>query len=425
VHSKDIVKVDENKIAVIKNDALEACYDMSANQLKLFIALVSLIEKDDTEFQEYKIDAKSLMTIFNISNIDDVYSISDKVTDGLIDKIIKIKDKQNKKYEKYPIFTRITYSDGVLVASFNEYMKPFLLNIKKEFTKFMPREFKPFSSKYSIRIYQLLKQYQFIGERSFKIIELREMLGIEINELKNFKDFRKYVLETAQRELQNTPMAFDWEAFKKGRGGKVVEVKLKLKNKHQSLDYKSDENIKITKEKENAEVKQDEIFQQSIFLENKEIFQQFKNLYKLIPPQYKTKALDNLIAKYTQEKGYLYVKQNIEYVLNQKNVKNFMLYLTKALEKDYGYATTSEIDARINQDNARIFFEATKDISFEYKNTIFRVVNCRYDPEKKEYILECRKVEDPEHGVILGAPSIEFLQKGIHWLGVINIENLL
>jgi plasmid replication initiation protein len=423
MNSKDVVKVDENKIAVIKNDALEACYDMSANQLKLFIALVSLIEKDDTEFQEYKIDAKSLMTIFNISNTDDVYSISDKVTDGLIDKIIKIKDKQNKKYEKYPIFTRITYSDGVLVASFNEYMKPFLLNIKKEFTKFMPREFKPFSSKYSIRIYQLLKQYQFIGERSFEIIELREMLGIESNELKNFKDFRKYVLETAQRELQDTPMAFDWEAFKKGRGGKVVEVKLKLRNKQRALDYKTDENLEITKE--SIEIKQDKVSPQLDFLENKEIFQQFKNLYKLIPPQYKTKALDNLVTKYIQEKGYLYVKQNIEYVLNQKKVKNFMLYLTKAIEKDYGYAITSEIDARINQDNARMFFEAVKDINFEYKNTIFRVVNCRYEPEKKEYILECRKLEDPDHGVILGSPSIEFLQKGIHWLGVLNIENLL
>ncbi len=35
---KEIKKFNDNKLAVIKNNAVEAIYDMNLNQLKLFIA---------------------------------------------------------------------------------------------------------------------------------------------------------------------------------------------------------------------------------------------------------------------------------------------------------------------------------------------------------------------------------------------------
>ena len=420
--SKIVTNIDDNSYVVFANSLIEARYKMSLNESKIYIAIISLIDKEAQGLEIYQVDVKTLKDILNSDDLN-IYDDVKQTVRKLASRIIEIENKEARDWRAIPIWSELRYKNGVLYAEFSDKIKPYLYLLKKDFTSFILKEFKPFTSKYSIRMYQLLKQYQSIGERIFKIDDLRLKLGIENSKLKNFAYFRKYVLDMSQKELDNTPMAFDWEISKKGKSNKILEIKFILKNRNPNRKFKNidkdDDFVTqlLTK-------KEDDLVLHEI-TDNKTLFQKFKMLYKLIPHQYKTKALDSLLAKYVQEKGYLYVKQNIEYVLNQKNVKNFMLYLTKAFEKDYGYATTSEIDTRIKQDDAKMFFEAVKNIDLEYKNTIFRVFSCRYDTEKQEFILECRKVEDPEHGVMLGAPSIEFLQKGIHWLGVVNIENLL
>ena len=160
-------------------------------------------------------------------------------------KVAYIKDPERKEFTVYTIFSRMHYGDGVLTAKFNKEMRPFLLQIKKHFTKFKLKEFKPFRSKYSIRIYQLLKQYQNFKERTFELPELRDILGVKQDELKNFSEFRVRVLKVAQRELESTPLAFDFEPIKHGRGGKVVRVKFILKNNKEENEEQPERTIEI------------------------------------------------------------------------------------------------------------------------------------------------------------------------------------
>jgi plasmid replication initiation protein len=89
-------------------------------------------------------------------------------------------------------------------------------------------------STYSIRIYELLKQYEKIGKRKFDLQELKEIVGaveqIEVKGKKVEKDnyplygnFRQKVLLKAERDLENyTDIRFEFEALKKGR--KVKEI---------------------------------------------------------------------------------------------------------------------------------------------------------------------------------------------------------
>ena len=75
-----------------------------------------------------------------------------------------------------------------------------------------------FNSQYSGRIYELLKQYQSIGLRIFKIEDLRLLLGIEIGEYKLYGDFKRKILLKAQKEINH-----DSELFIDLRKSKKVE----------------------------------------------------------------------------------------------------------------------------------------------------------------------------------------------------------
>jgi len=228
--SKDLV--------VLSNAIIEArlLTNFEANEFKLFLAGVSMIKKEDKEFTKYKIGTETLRKVLNIENKKWIYSAVKEIAKKMsLKSAIEIEDKKNKQWAAFFLFSSLSYKNGNLTIKFNEDMKPFFLQLKKNFTKFQLSEFKKLRSKYSIRIYQLLKQYQNIGERTLEIQNLRTKLGIEPNELKQFIELRRRVLNPAQRELEPTPMAFVYTPIKEGR--KFTKIKFTLINKSVEPEY--------------------------------------------------------------------------------------------------------------------------------------------------------------------------------------------
>lgn len=74
------------------------------------------------------------------------------------------------------------------------------------------------------RIYEFLKQYQNIGFRTFKIEDLKALLGIEIGEYKLYGDFKRKILLKAQQEINcESELLIEFEEIKTGR--KVTSIK--------------------------------------------------------------------------------------------------------------------------------------------------------------------------------------------------------
>jgi len=83
-------------------------------------------------------------------------------------------------------------------------------------------------SKYSIRIYEILKSYQNMGQFEFEIGQLKKMLFAEKYEL--FGDFKRKVLDIAMREINELGDIFiRYEIEKKGR--KFHKIKFIIKPK--------------------------------------------------------------------------------------------------------------------------------------------------------------------------------------------------
>jgi hypothetical protein len=77
-----------------------------------------------------------------------------------------------------------------------------------------------------VRMYEILKQYEWIGKRELTVIELRELLGIDANEYTDrWDNFKKKVLDSCQQALkENTDICFTYERGKTGKGGKWLSV---------------------------------------------------------------------------------------------------------------------------------------------------------------------------------------------------------
>lgn len=401
-------KTTENALVVKQNDLIISRYNLSLAEQKLILQVVSMIQKDDEDFKDYLIKVSDYLDLIE-SSASNTYKKIKEFTELLLKKPLYI-PQDDKNFIVCNWFSSLRYINkkGYLICRFDPILKPYLLKLKKNFTSYKLKNILKLKSKYSIRLYEILKCYQGIGHIKIKVDELREILVIPSDY--RYNDIKKQILKTSQKELKKlTDIAFDFQEIKDGR--KVYEINFLIFSNFVSED--------------NSQLQQTKIDDSGpVILEDQDILKQFKDIYKIIPTQYKSKTLDSLISNYIKEKGYLYVKQNIDYVLQQKNVNNFILYLKKALENDYGYAATSEIDVKIKQDDAKVFFEAARNIDFEYKNNIFKITSCRYDAAKKTFFIDCKRIDQPEHGVILGASKLEDLYRGLKWLGEINYESI-
>lgn len=115
---------------------------------------------------------------------------------------------------------RTNKREGTVTIRFDDDMMPYLLDVTKKgdfFTHYQLKYILPMKSQYAIRLYELLKSYQRNNyEWFFEIGQLKHRLNCE--NYKDFKDFRKRVLEPAVEEINKyTDIRIAWEPQREGR----------------------------------------------------------------------------------------------------------------------------------------------------------------------------------------------------------------
>jgi plasmid replication initiation protein len=166
--------------------------------------MVACIEPEDEDFKTYNFRITELAEFIGI-NHKEIYREISKVANRLRKRDVNIYDSESKSFINtgWLSSTRYFMSAGSVDLRFDPCLKPYLLNLKARFIKYKHEVIKNITSGYSIRIYELLKQYQKIGKRIFNIDELRAILGIIKAEYKRYFDFKKRVLDPAKQDLIN------------------------------------------------------------------------------------------------------------------------------------------------------------------------------------------------------------------------------
>jgi Initiator Replication protein len=193
---------------------------------------------------------------------------------------------------------------------FDPFLRPYLLELKREFTSYKLENIVKLKSTYAIRIYELLKQYEKLKERTFPVKELRKILGVE-DIYPAYGNFKQRVLVPAQKELQKkTDIHFEIEEIKLDR--KVEKVK-----------------FTIVKDEKKQSSKQLDIFEDR--LNEFKGVNSFKQQVQKLAFSIGIKISDELIASW-EKFGQDRVIELMEQVQMRPDIRNPIGYITTVLK---------------------------------------------------------------------------------------------
>lgn len=222
---------NKNNLVVKSNLLINAKgkYKYSKNELKLICSLIANIKKEDKEINQKTINLKDLgFTTDEFNN----HTYLNELCNDLLSKPFRIPN--TKKWVNW--FSMLEPIEGVINYKFVEDLRPYLLELKEQFTSYYLENVLKLKSSYSINIYELLKQLEGIGFRKFEIEEFKELLAIpDSYKFSNLKN----LLEKVKQDLEeNTDIKFTYSLEKQGRKFQHINFKI-LKNKDNENDIKN------------------------------------------------------------------------------------------------------------------------------------------------------------------------------------------
>jgi hypothetical protein len=220
--TKEIIATT-NPLVVQHNAMVNAGFTMSALEMRCFLAMISRIGREDTALPVCRIPVRELCADSNSKNVyTEVRAMTEKMASRFL--LLEVLGPNGERMKEpdiknRPLMGAIDYlkREGVVEAVFNEHLKPYLLELKNNFTKAQLSQVLKIKRPASHRIYWLLREYVAFGKRTISVGELRHVLGLKDEYIDRFDHFRARVLDPAQEELAQTDLPFTYELIKQGR----------------------------------------------------------------------------------------------------------------------------------------------------------------------------------------------------------------
>jgi plasmid replication initiation protein len=219
-----------NQRGIVKhhNYISESIIDLELIELNIFVAIIYKIKG----FKEITFDSKEIKKYSGSKERG--YKRFDETIQRLQKRAIKLKTEKG--YKTIMPFPTLDFNleEKKITVKINEDILPLLSDLKKQFTLYSIDEFVALESKYSKRMFQMLKQYESIGKRTFTVDFLKNIL---VADYKRFYDLEKNVLKKVKDDInQKTSLKVDYVKNKEGR--KINSVEFTVEKKTSSCDKK-------------------------------------------------------------------------------------------------------------------------------------------------------------------------------------------
>lgn len=228
--NKEPKSLTNRAVAVQSNSMINSRYSLDPTQQKLILLAIAQIKTADENFFKYSCSIAELEEKLGVQIQH--RQLKESCLD-LFKKPLYIKKPRG--WIACNWFSAIEYFDDEARIEFeiSPTLTPYLLNLKKNFTKFNIEQAIKFNGKYTTRFYQFLiqAQNQRAKHRTFELAELYELLQLPTTLTTSFTRFTKKVLEPSLTEInEKSDIKAKYEITKKLRK-KVVEITI-------SFDFK-------------------------------------------------------------------------------------------------------------------------------------------------------------------------------------------
>ncbi len=235
IMSKATHVLDRHRANVTQGNALaRSAQQMTIYEKRLIYIAIASISRDQADFVSTDIPVVELERLFGV-NTKAIYKIAKETALSLLERTILI-GSDTEGWTAFQWVSRARYvpahkhPKGVssLQITFHEDLKPYLLQLRNNFSSIPLLELLSIPSFNSARLFEVLHHDSFRGQKLFityEIEDLKKRIGLE-GKYTKFKDFR-YVLDRAQADLAAyTGLIFSYTGIQQGRSYTQLRVRI-------------------------------------------------------------------------------------------------------------------------------------------------------------------------------------------------------
>lgn len=322
------------------NKLIEANYKLGVIEQKIILCLASNINPSDSDFQTYKFAIKEFHKLLGLKGTPK-YTELRQITKDLMQKVFEIRIDKKVIQVSWLSYVAYNETEGTIDIRFDPFLRPYLLELKREFTSYKLENIVKLNSSYAIRIYELLKQYEKLQERTFLLADLRKMLGVE-DIYPAYGNFKQRVLLPAQKELQKkTDITFKIEEIKIGR--RVDKIKFTITPEKKTIDIQGN-------------------------LEEFNVQNSFSQTVKTLGLSLGVQLSEEVIQSWKKH-GETNVITQLEKLQHRKDIENPIGYITKVLN------TSGPLEAAASSENETILVHLISDFRSSKEPLPYWLVN--------------------------------------------------
>lgn len=260
---------------------MNSSYDLSLEEQKIILTLASMVQPNDEEFKPYIFKISDFMELLGV-NTKTKYTEIPKIKKDLMKKVFEIEEDDVIIQTAWLSSATYKKGSGIVELEFSPKLKPYMLKLNSMFTQYKLANILSMKSKYSPRIYEILKCNEFKKQNfvEIKITELRRLLKAE-NIYPLYSDFKRYIIIRTKKELKKlSDIWFEFEEIKTGR--KVTSIRFyiysnNIENGKKVYNFKEEDAITLIDTQDLSE--DDKIFElYNLFKEYKIGFESIKNI---------------------------------------------------------------------------------------------------------------------------------------------------
>ena len=220
--------------------------NMTLQELRFFSIYLSKINPQDIDTRVVRFPLDDFQKIMNLGKLN-ITQLKSNI-DSLLTKVVHVPN-ENGGFSAFQLFKRCRVNKDELDSWFVEIdahddALPLMFDFKEKYFKYELWNALRLKSSNQIRMYEIMKQYEFIGHHEWSVQELRELLYIGENEYSGrtgWSDFRKNILDACQAALkESTDICYTYERGKTGKGGKWLTIIFHIEKNNDYIEYGSE-----------------------------------------------------------------------------------------------------------------------------------------------------------------------------------------
>lgn len=239
------MKKGNNMAQVVKDNVLiNASYALDLVEQRLVLHGIVKSRETETGFNALKpvsIHASEYEKQFGVTKDAAYKALKDAVL-SLFERQFTFTELQDGKSKivKSRWVSQIAYIDDLAEVQmiFSPAVSSMCSRLESHFTSYDLEQVAPLSSKYAVRLYELVMAWKATGKTPvFSLAEFRNQLGLLDNEYKQMNNFKTYVLDLAVAQInEHTDIKLAYEQHKSGRSITGFSFKFKPKVKPQKIE---------------------------------------------------------------------------------------------------------------------------------------------------------------------------------------------